>query len=134
MDNLKKVVIGIWVLWYNRNKAVHENYLSTVNQCYNKVVNLNVQFGRRAVVGWGGDLRQEVQCTFTNIIFCEGPWLATTNTGGFGAVAWEGKSVEGCTAGSWSNCCNSLEAEIHGIVEGLKFHFSRKYTDSVGQC
>lgn len=47
LDTLRKIVTGIWVLWRNKNLAVHENLLWSINQSYHKVINLNLQLKKK---------------------------------------------------------------------------------------
>lgn len=83
-DKLKKVVIGIWMLWRCRNLAVHEKTLMSKNSRYNRIINWKLQFERSALVGYYGDVEQNIQNM--NVVFCDVSWLPSTKSG---AVAWK---------------------------------------------
>lgn len=119
---LRKVVIGIWVL--------HDKSISTISHCCSKVHHLCIQFDRKALVGWGGDLHLSEFSTCPFRIFCDGSWLSRSKSGGFGVVVWESDSSMECAAGCWSDCGSGFEAEIYAIVEGLKIAESHQASDA----
>lgn len=84
------------------------------------------------------NLEQNMQSTYMTVVYCDGSWLSSTKTGGFGIVVWKGEFIEVCSAGSLSNYSCALEAEIHDIDADPKLAKSMTYgciqicSDSVG--
>lgn len=119
LDALKRIVIGIWVIWWNRNLAVHEKALWSLDHCYSNVINLKLQFDTRAFVGSGASVVHTNQGIDMISVLCDGSWLSVDKRGGFGCVAWKGKSLVGCSAGVVPVCSSAIATEIQGIVAGL---------------
>lgn len=49
---LKKVIIGVYLVWSNRNLAVHGKQWWTVGFCTFKASSLSVQFEQRKILGY----------------------------------------------------------------------------------
>ncbi|CAM8974659.1 unnamed protein product [Rhodiola kirilowii] len=118
LTDLKRVMVGAWVLWYNRNKQVHGKLGYSIDWCCSRTLNLILQFEKKALLGSGGnigDLDQQDNVA----IYCDGSWSSTSGMGGYAVVALYKDQVLCCSAKWQRNCSSVLEVEGLALLEGI---------------
>ncbi|KAL9682721.1 hypothetical protein QQ045_014527 [Rhodiola kirilowii] len=109
-------MVGVWVIWYNRNLQVHGKTGMRLDWCYCRVRSLLSQFERKALMGyvqasvsWGG---QKALHFFS----CGQSQLVIR---GYVVVAIKEDTILSCSV-KWSNGCSSAyDAECLALLEGM---------------
>lgn len=86
---------------------------------------------RRALIGYQTGWEEEESESQRIIIFCDGSWSLSEQNGGCSAVAIQQDCVLECKAGYLNEFKSVLEAEINGIVMGMKIAKNLKCRSAV---
>lgn len=85
------------------------------------VSNMLIQFETRQLIGGimsGGWTERDSEDI---IVYCNGSWSGEERVGGWATVAFKDKVLVSGEAGFSDPCDSVLEAEIAGIVAGIKY-------------
>lgn len=126
MLDLRKIMVGIWVIWMNRNLIYHGKQGWCSVQCNYKISSILEQFNKRTLIGLQLSLDSAVDGDGKVDIYCDGSWSHLTQTGGAAAVAMCNECILFCQAKFLELCESALEAEILGVVIGLKLAAQNK--------
>ncbi|CAM8888420.1 unnamed protein product [Rhodiola kirilowii] len=118
VSDLKKVMVGCWVVWYNRNLQAHGKKGMSLDGCCMRTQSALMQFERQFLLGYSAVEDSTESGDLVNI-FCDGSWSPTSNVGGLAAVAVTGDTILCCRAEWYHNCVSVFDMECKAILAGL---------------
>lgn len=117
---LRKVAIGIWVLWRNRNMIVHDKKGWSIDECFLKIKSYEDMFTKGYIIKSPITTNSEVIVNENWTILCDGSWCTMSKDGGFAAIAVRDNVIGACRVGWIRNCASPFESELQGIMIGLE--------------
>lgn len=98
MQDLRNIMIGIWVIWTNMNFISHGKKGWCPIQCNYKISSIMEQFNKKSLLGLQKSWEPVVDDDGRVDIFCDGSWSHLSQTGGAAAVAMLHECVLFCHA------------------------------------
>ncbi|CAM8924063.1 unnamed protein product [Rhodiola kirilowii] len=115
---LKKVMVGCWTVWYNRNLLAHGGPGMSMDWCCLRAKGALLQFDRRLLLGCDSRM-VDPEAGDPIIVYCDGSWSPGEGVGGFAAVATCGVLILSCRANWCANCASVLDMECMALLAGL---------------
>lgn len=117
---MAKVIVGLYLVWRNRNNVVHGQQGWTMDFCKFKASCLQNQFSLRRLPGLPKEHGNEEDSSDGWEFFCDGSFWLVERSGGWAAVARRNNMIWACRADFSKVCRAGLQAEINDILMGLK--------------
>ncbi|KAL9675120.1 hypothetical protein QQ045_003321 [Rhodiola kirilowii] len=115
---LKKIMVGIWIVWYNRNLQIHGKQGMNLEWCHYRTLSVLQQFEGKKLAGYNDTDSGAMQADQV-VIYCDGSWSADSRIGGFAAVAVQNDIILACRAKWLIECSTVREAECLALMEGI---------------
>lgn len=106
----KKVIVGAWVIWKNRNAVVHRSVDEAVLMTNSYIQ----QFKGDIIMQYSSFNEPDVIRRNIWTILSDGAWCKLSGRAGFAAVAMREDQIILCNTGWADNCCSPGEAEMRG--------------------
>lgn len=119
MMEIKKAMVGVWVIWSNRNAIIHGKDGWCIDQCTHKIHITLEHFTMKNLFRLHTTNTVEQNSTGWINIYCDGAWSNAALEGGCSAVAMSQDCILVRKANFLEVCYSVFEAEVLGILMGL---------------
>ncbi|KAL9679897.1 hypothetical protein QQ045_017768 [Rhodiola kirilowii] len=116
MECLKKIMVGVRTLWYNRNLMNHDKAGKSVDWCCNRIKALLGQFASKSIVGYSQGAGDGTRGTR---VFFDGSMSLNSDIGGVAVVVVWDSCIQACCAKWTSRSSSSLEVECLALINGM---------------
>lgn len=114
------ILTCLWIIWYNRNLAVHGKTILAINMCSFKTKQYIQQHDRRNVSGINFLQPGLLNGDHTMNFFTDGSWSTVTKEGGWAAIAVTNNNIFRCQVDFSNNSKFVFEAELLGILTAFR--------------
>lgn len=120
METIRTVLMGVHLIWYNRNLVTHGKRGWNASWCALKVSSMVSQLDRKRLTGFssvsiGIDLDDSGWQ-----VFCDGSWSWKERNGGWAAILYCNNVIVECRTGFAGGGIIGLQTELNAIILGLQ--------------
>lgn len=119
LDALKKILVGVWVLWKNRNSALHVGKCWSIDECVLRVKSYLHTFIYSRIMQPLSLNEPDAVYKDKWTYYCDGSWCKSTFKGGFVAVAAKEDCIFRCKVGWMEHCLSPAEAEMKAVLAAV---------------
>lgn len=117
---LRKVLIGMRLIWTNRNSVSHGKQGWTPSLPEFKIRSTMAQFDQRKLLGFAESGIGERIANTGWEVFCDGSWSGTGRSGGWAAILARDSVIMECRSGYATGEVSGLQTEINALVLGFQ--------------